>query len=124
MSPARKMITAAVQDNVIDESRPDETPAQEPDFVDVGPGLDDDEDTSLAKSLVLHMVSEHGMASALHMNDVEAERRHDELHQAAAAHDELDFRFRPARVLAALALAAQKHEDVQRLVAPLQPLRP
>lgn len=128
MSPAQKMITAAVQHDVMEDSRPttveqDERSSTEPD-VQSGLSLEDDEDASMVESLVLHLVSEHGTISALHMDEQDAQRRHQDLHSRPdSTHPLNDLRFRPKRILATLKLASKMHEDVQRLVAPTVPVQ-
>lgn len=63
--------------------------------------LDDDPDTSLVPSLVLHMLSEHGVHGVLLNDEDEAQAEHERLHQQSQqTHTLADHRFRPGRALA------------------------
>lgn len=83
--------------------------------------LDGDPDTSLARSVRLHLLSEHQLMGALHMDEADAEARHGELHlQSPQDHPVDDLRFRPGLVLKCLLLRC---EQLQRLLVPAQPTR-
>lgn len=65
--------------------------------------LNDDPDTSMVTSLILHLLSEHSIDDALSLPLDDADRLHRQLHQAAEQnHHEQDLRFRPGRVLRSL----------------------
>lgn len=71
--------------------------------------LDDDSDTSMVTSLLLHLVSEHDVWSGASMRMREADALHRNLHEHpvdeddAWGHDEDDIQFRPGRALAGIA---------------------
>jgi hypothetical protein len=79
--------------------------------------LDLDPETSLTRSLRLHLMSEHGVIDALHLSDVEAEDRHRQLHHASQPdHDVTDHRFRPGVAYDLMVNAIDQAETVTRFL--------
>lgn len=75
--------------------------------------LDDDEDTSLVFCLQFHLISEHGLAGALTIDDENAEALHVRLHAAMDLdHSVVDRRFRPGRAIAILMENCQREHDL------------
>jgi hypothetical protein len=75
--------------------------------------LDADPETSMVGSVFLHLLSEHLLYEALHLEEDEARLLHETIHAQAAFqsitidHDLSDLRFRPRRALA----ASMRHAD-------------
>jgi hypothetical protein len=83
------------------------------DLSEDGPSLDEDEDTSMAWSLQLHLLSEHAEPLAMPMDDEEAEALHRKLHAVARqSHSIQDRRFRPGRAISVLMLHAQREHEL------------
>lgn len=81
------------------------------------PCLSEDPETSLATSLMLHLMSEHGVHDAVRMSEAEAARVHEELHRDGVCHHPVhDLRFRPIVAYKTLLDALDRHEAVQRLI--------
>ncbi len=79
--------------------------------------LDTDPETSLGTSLRLHLMSEHQVVGALHLDDEAAAARHAELHAAGHHdHDVQDHRFRPGAALSLLYSAIHENETVVRFL--------
>jgi hypothetical protein len=102
-----------------------DTEVERPDPTDVEPldeseqmgqseaGLDEDLDTSVVLCVQLHLMSEHQMPHALHMEDEDAERHHTRLHDLAEhEHDPGDHRCRPGRAMAQLMAAIEREHEV------------
>lgn len=108
-----------------DDDDPDENEEYPPTLLcggddDPGASLDDDPDTSLATSLQLHLMSEHGLANGTHLSDEDAAALHDPLHtlERRHTHDVTDHRFRPGLVLDLIRAAVEReHELTQALAA-------
>lgn len=107
---------------------PDINPVPVLDFMDAiagdaGSALDDDDDTSLVTSVILHLMSEHSVINALHLDEEQAHARHRDLHaEATHTHGDSDLRFRPLRILAMLKLISMKHAGLNDLLNdPLTP---
>jgi hypothetical protein len=90
-------------------------------MLESGLSLRHDPDTSMVESLQLHLVSEHGLAQALHMDKLAAEAAHrrahhvkDDDHQAQQSHPLIDHRFRPGRVLQCLMSTAEREHHLDR----------
>lgn len=72
---------------------------------------------AMVESLVLHLMSEHGVSFGLHLSEQQAELEHHRLHEAAAAtggcaHAPHDLSFRPEAVMeAAMRHAEHLHES-------------
>ncbi len=83
--------------------------------------LDIDPETSLARSLPLHLMSEHGCTDALNLSEEDAERLHVDLHSKLDVdHSVDDHRFRPGAAYDVMLSASAVHESNQRLL--VQPL--
>jgi hypothetical protein len=81
--------------------------------------LDDDPETSLAQSLALHLMSEHGVMDALHLDERDAADVHARLHlEGHQNHAVGDLRFRPGLALDGMMLNLQRREHVQRILVP------
>jgi hypothetical protein len=75
--------------------------------------IDDDPDTSILLCLQFHLMSEHQLPHALHLDDEEAETMHAGLHDAGdLAHDEDDHRCRPGRALMFLMNAIHDEHEI------------
>lgn len=62
-----------------------------------------DEAASMVGSLPLHLISEHAIEHALHLDLDEAQRQHETLHLLISQNHPVDeLRFRPERILAAI----------------------
>ena len=81
--------------------------------------LDEDPETSLAESLALHLMSEHGVMDALHLDELDAADVHARLHlESHQNHAVSDLRFRPQLALDGMMLNLQRREHVQRILVP------
>ncbi len=115
MTPSQKMIEAGLPKESDDTSEPVE-PVESQEDLD----LDHDQETSMVESVILHLISEHGVVGAVHMSEDEGHEKHGQCHaEYVEPHDESDIRFRPARILEQLKAAAE-----QRLVGPGIPTQP
>lgn len=86
---------------------------EEPQEGGEGLSLESDPETSMVGSVFLHLLSEHQLYEALHLEEDEARLLHERMHAQAALlsitidHDVADLRFRPRRALA----ASMRHAD-------------
>ncbi len=113
-------VTVEVNDD-IEVNEDDQDAIEIVDLLPLGLGLDDDPETSLARSVRLHLLSEHRMMGALQMEEIDAEARHGELHLSEQQnHPVDDLRFRPGLALNVLLLNLARCEQVQRLLIPAQ----
>lgn len=102
----------------------DQTLPEIADLADIALGLDDDPDTSIARSVRLHLLSEHQVMGALALEEADADTRHGELHlRTPQDHPVSDLRFRPGLGLNSLLLNLARSEELQRLLVPAQPSR-
>lgn len=107
-----------------DQEHQDQVLREIADLADIALGLDDDPDTSLARSVRLHLLSEHQIMGALAMEEIDADARHGELHlRTPQDHPVDDLRFRPGLALNSLLLNLARCAELQRLLVPAQATR-
>ncbi len=114
----------AIEDGVLDETvfATEEEPIElEP--ACIGPTLDEDIDTSLVLSIQFHLMSEHQIPTALHLDDDEAEAMHARLHVVTTCdHHISDRRMRPGRAIAVLMLHCHREHEASLLAIPAAPV--
>lgn len=101
----------AAVDDPEDETEADDTEMGKHAEPAIDLDLDEDPDTALVGSLSLHMLSEHGISGALHLDEAALIGEHQRAHREhAQVHGIADLRFRPTRALAAAMLQYSEEE--------------